>query len=74
MTASSQDPLVAPLAKTVALLLEYIDQRPDDATADDDVKALESAAYVLTQVEPTDRERMATLLGAETSRAVGLIE
>ena len=74
MMDDAADPLLPVLADAVCLLLEYVAQRPDDASADDDVKALESAAYILNQVAPEDRERLVGLLGAKHSRAVGLVE
>ena len=74
MSCTSQDPLLPLLAETVVLLLQYVDHRPDDATADEDVKVLESAAFLLQQVQPEDRGRLIELLGREQSRAAGLLE
>ena len=35
------------LAEALILTAQYIEERPDDATADDDVKQLEGIAYIL---------------------------
>jgi len=51
---------------------DIVDERPDDATADADVRALEDVAYVLTRVAPEDRDRLRELLGAEMSENIGL--
>jgi hypothetical protein len=59
------------LAEALRDLVRFVDERPDDATADDDVRALESVAYVLNRVAPEDRPRMGALLGAELMAALG---
>lgn len=60
------------LADALRGLIRFVDERPADATADDDVRALEDVAYVLTRVAPEDRDRLRDLLGNELSHNVGL--
>ena len=62
-------PLVAAALRD---LLDYVNDRSDDATPDDDVRALESAAYVLQQVEPDHRARLIELLGPKHADGLGL--
>ncbi|GAB3938636.1 hypothetical protein GCM10029976_053420 [Kribbella albertanoniae] len=59
------------LAEALRDLVRFVDERPDDATADDDVRALESVAHVLHQVTPEDRPRMRALLGSEFAASLG---
>ncbi|MFB6720022.1 hypothetical protein ACFCV3_07675 [Kribbella sp. NPDC056345] len=67
------DPVAELLAEALRDLVRFVDERPDDATADDDVRALESVAYVLDQVPPEDRSRMRALLGPEFVATLGWI-
>jgi len=60
------------LADALRGLVRFVDERPDDATADDDVRALEDVAYVLNRVAPEDQGRLRTLLGDDLSDNVGL--
>jgi hypothetical protein len=60
------------LADALRGLVRFVDERPDDATADDDVRALEDVAYVLNRVAPEDQERLKALLGDELSFTIGL--
>jgi hypothetical protein len=60
------------LADALRGLVRFVDERPDDATADDDVRALEDVAYVLNRVAPEDQERLKALLGDELSSSIGL--
>lgn len=68
----TDDPLVALLAKALQDLVNFVDTRPEDATEDDDVRALESVAYTLQQAAAEDRARLASLLGEKLSGEVGL--
>lgn len=68
------DSLLALVAEALCDLIDFVEGRPSDATEDDDVRALESAAYVLLQVRGEDRGRLVRLLGPERSRHVGVIE
>jgi hypothetical protein len=61
------------LAEALRGLVRFVEGRPDDATADDEVRALEDVAYVLTRVTPEDRERLMGLLGDELSSRMGLV-
>jgi hypothetical protein len=67
----SNDSVAELLAEALRDLVQFVDARPDDATADDDVRALESVAYVLSQVAPEDRPRMRALLGPEFVATLG---
>jgi len=58
----SNDVVALLLAEALRDLARFVDNRPDDATADDDVKALESVAYFLSQVPLQDQPRMRELL------------
>jgi hypothetical protein len=60
------------LADALRGLVRFVDERPDDATADDDVRALEDVAYVLNRAAPEDQERLKALLGDELSFTIGL--
>jgi hypothetical protein len=66
------DSLVEPLGAALAALIRYVDLRPADATADDDVRALEDVAFALQQVGPDDRKRLRQLLGTDLSGAIGI--
>ena len=68
----SDTALAGLLAKALRELVRYVDERPvDDDIADDDVRALESVAYVLSQVAPEDRDRLGELLGDRFMDAIG---
>lgn len=60
------------LADALRGLVRFVDERTEDATADDDVRALEDVAYVLSQVADEDRSRLLAYLGAETAQELGL--
>ena len=62
------------LAEALRGLAWFVEERPEDATADDDVRALEDVASVLHRVDQTDRGRLCDLLGAELCVAIGLEE
>ena len=67
----SNDAVAELLAEALRDLVRFVDERPDDATTDDDVRALESVAYVLSQAAPEDRPRMRALLGPEFMATLG---
>ena len=69
----SDDPLLQP-SQALVDLVRFVDQRPTDATEDDDVRALEDTAYTLGQVAASDDERLIRLLGHETAFGLGLVE
>ena len=68
----SSDGVARSLADALALLVQFVDGRPEDATEDDDVQALEGVASVLQQVVGEDRIQIRGLLGSELSEALGL--
>lgn len=68
----SSDGVARSLADALTLLVQFVDGRPEDATEDDDVQALEDVASVLQQVAGKDRIQLQGLLGSELSEALGL--
>ncbi|KRB73999.1 hypothetical protein ASE01_18565 [Nocardioides sp. Root190] len=66
-----EDALPRLLAEALRDLVLFIENRPDDATADDDMRALEDVAYVLNQVAAADRTRARDLLGDEVIAMFG---
>jgi hypothetical protein len=52
--------------------VRFVDERSDSATADDDVRALETVAYILNRVADEDRNRLRDLLGPELAATVGI--
>jgi hypothetical protein len=68
------DPVTHLLAEALRSLVWFVEERPEDATADDDVRALEDVASVLHRVGDADRDRLCDLLGAELCGALGLTE
>ena len=49
----------------------FIEHRPEGATHDDDVRALEDFADVLSQASPAERARVKHLLGDEIYKFLG---
>jgi hypothetical protein len=70
----TQDPVAELLAEALRDLCSYVDRREESFTEDDDVRALESVASVLSQVPPGDLARLRSLLGPEVAFALGLSE
>ena len=66
-----EDPLTKSLAQALRDLVNFVENRPDDATADDDVRALEDFAYVLNQLALADRVRARALLGDDIVTMLG---
>jgi hypothetical protein len=54
-------------------LVLFVEHRPETATADDDVRALENFASVLSQASAADRTRVRHLLGDEVSSFLGWV-
>lgn len=59
------------LATALRGLLEYVDARTDDHTADDDVRALEDVAAVLQQAPADARARLRDIWGEPWAGMVG---
>lgn len=59
------------LAEALRDLVLFVEHRPETATEDDDVRALEDLVSVLGQASPTDRNRMKLLLGDEVYSYLG---
>jgi hypothetical protein len=60
------------VAEALHELVRFVDERSDSATADDDVRALETVAYILNRVADEDRNRLRDLLGPELAATVGI--
>ena len=66
-----EDHLTILLAEALRDLVIFVEHRPESATADDDVRALEDFVYVLSQAPPADRTRLKHLLGDEVFAFLG---
>jgi hypothetical protein len=67
----SNDAVAELIAEAVRGLVRFVDERPDGATADGDVRALEDVVYILNQVDPEDEPRLRALLGPEFVAILG---
>jgi hypothetical protein len=61
------------LADALRELVSFVATRPADATEDDDVRALEDVARVLSRVAPEERGYLRELLGDEPANALGFV-
>jgi hypothetical protein len=68
------EPLVPALAAALSSLVAYVDQRPQDATEDDDVRALESAAHELAALSTADQRRLRHYLPEAVADGLGVSE
>ena len=68
----SVDPVAVLLSRALRELVRYVDRRDDTYTEDDDVRALEDVAAILSEVAPEDVDRLTALVGSELAIAVGL--
>ena len=68
----SVDPVAVLLSRALRELVRYVDRRDDTFTEDDDVRALEDVAAILSEVAPEDVDRLTALVGSEVAIAVGL--
>lgn len=59
------DPLVPVLTEALRSAMHYIENRTDDNTSDDDLRALEDVSDLLQRVGPADRDRLVTALGPD---------
>ncbi|WP_422758754.1 hypothetical protein [Paenarthrobacter sp. C1] len=71
LLAVPEDHLTTLLAEALRVLVLFVENRSEDATPDDDVRALEDVVYVLSQASPADRARVRHLLGDEVSAFLG---
>ena len=71
LLAVPEDRLTTLLAEALRDLVLFVEKRPEDATPDDDVRALGDFVYVLSQASPADRARVRHLLGDEVSAFLG---
>lgn len=67
----AEDSLTRLLGEALRDLVVFTERRPDDATVDDDVRALEAVAHILDQATPPDRTRARALLGDEVCSMLG---
>ena len=72
LNAMPNDDVAQLVAEALRELVRFVDERTDSATADDDVRALETVAYTLNRVADEDRERLRDLLGPELAPLVGM--
>ena len=68
------DPVAELLAEALRGLVWFVEERPEDATADDDVRALEEVASVLHRVGRAHSGRLCDLLGSELCAVFELTE
>ena len=66
------EPLLPPLVEALSALVAYVDQRPPDATEDDDVRALEDVSATLTALPAEDQRRLRGLLPEAVAEGLGL--
>lgn len=71
LLAVHEDHLTTLLAEALRDLVLFVENRPEDATPDDDVRALQDFAYLLSQASPADRARVRHLLGDQVSAFLG---
>lgn len=64
--------LLVVVAEALAHLVTYVNARPEAATADDDVHALEYVAFLLQRCTAEEKDRLRSLLGSELADALGL--
>lgn len=64
--------MVPVLAAALKSAVSFIEHRPSDATADDDVTALEGVAAELLQIPQQDLNRLVDVLGSELADWTGL--
>ena len=69
---SPEDEVTVALAQVVGQLHAYLDVRPGSEATDDDVKALEDAAWRLQQVSADGRTRLRALLGEQHAQGLGI--
>ena len=67
----ADDLVTALLARALRDLVLFVEHRPDAATADDDLKALEDFADVMHQVQVGSRPQLRALLGEEVYGMLG---
>jgi hypothetical protein len=68
----SQDAVVTLLGRALAALVRYVDERPTEATYDDDIAALERVAAMLSHVAPEDVPLLVRALGRATAADLGV--
>lgn len=66
-----QDDLTTLLGEALRDLVLFVESRPDHATQDDDVRALEGVAWTLDRAAPADKERIREVLGDDVSSMLG---
>jgi hypothetical protein len=67
-----EDALVTLLGRALSALVRYVDERPAEATYDDDIAALERVAAILSHTPPDDGPRLITALGPAVAADLGI--
>lgn len=67
-----EDAAVSLLGRALSSLVRYVDERPVEATYDDDIAALEQVSAILAHAAPGDVPRLARALGAVVAADLGL--
>jgi len=68
----SEDAVVTLLGEALSALVRYVDERPVEATYDDDITALEGVAATLSHAHPDDVPRLMRALGPGIAADLGL--
>ncbi|HEY6795462.1 MAG TPA: hypothetical protein VI248_12365 [Kineosporiaceae bacterium] len=68
----SEDAAVMLLGRALSALVRYVDQRPAEATYDDDIAALERVAAILSHARPADVGLLVRALGQDVAADFGL--
>jgi hypothetical protein len=66
------DVLLALLGRALSGLVQYVDERPSDATYDDDVQALQKVAAIISHADPAEAGRLAEVLGPRVAADLGV--
>jgi hypothetical protein len=67
-----EDAVVMLLGRALASLVRYVDERPREATYDDDIAALQQVAAMLSHVDPGDAPRLIRALGHAVAADLGI--
>jgi hypothetical protein len=66
------DVLLPLLGKALSGLVQYVDERPSDATYDDDLQALVTVAAILSHADPAEAGRLVEVLGPRVAADLGV--
>jgi hypothetical protein len=68
----SEDAVVTLLGHALSRLVRYVDERPSEATYDNDIAALERVAAILSHARPDEIPRLIGALGPDVAADLGL--